>query len=274
MKKIFCGLFVILMFNIQLFAATVLQVKGNSAIVEISDAEMQNLQPASGQQIQLTSGSKRTAGIIKKVLNKKLLLTTKSSLDGQKVVRITSSGAASSTTASATMERPSAKSNSQSKKLLQKRWTLGANLKYVTGSANVTITSFPSQTLKYSGFAGSAVGLYYFGSFGIGAEGEYALMTGSTSIGKDNVTQLQMSLLGEYKFNSFAVGALFTFSNIKDTDNVGNDNSLNGTGFGAYAAYAVKPQVRILLEYRTVNYSLDPATYAASDIRLGAGYYF
>lgn len=273
MKKIF--ILALLNFLVGPIAksATILQVKGASAIVELSAAEFQNLQPVAGQHIQLSFSGKQARALIKKISNKKMLITSTISLAGQKIVGIKSDGSAGDLKDADISKNRSALQ--KSKLLLHKNWILGANLKYVTGSGNISITPFPSQTLKYSGFDASGIGIYYFGLLGIGFEGEYSALKGTTSIGKNTVTQVQLSFLGEYKIKLFSVGALLTlFSNLKDVDNLGNDNSLNGTGYGLFATYALRPQVRIILDYKMATYKLDPATYTSSDIRLGAGYYF
>ena len=252
-------------------AGTILQVKGASAIVELTDAEIQSVRPEAGQQINLLFGSKQAPATIKKVSNKKLLITTSVNLAGQKAVAVRAAGGSKSSSSSS-----DSRSGNSRRPRDQKDWTIGGNLKYVTGSAAIKITSQPDQTVKYSGFDATGVGLYYFGDVGIGVEGEYGTLSGSSSNGSSHkITQVQFNLLGEYKIKAFSVGALYTlFSNIKDTDSNQNDNSLNGTGFGVYATYAVMPQVRIIFDYKMASYKLDPATYSTSDMRIGAGYYF
>lgn len=263
----------LLLVSFGVHAGTILQVKGSSAIVEMSDAEIQSVRPEAGQQLLLLFGTKQAPATIKKVSNKKVLLTTTMNLAGQKSVAVrAANGAKASSSSSSSADR----SNSSSRRLKnQKDWTIGGNLKYVTGTANITITGFPGQTVQYSGFDASGIGIYYFGDIGVGLEGEYTTSNGTASTASHKLAQVQFSVLGEYKIKAFSVGALFTlFSNIKDTDSIGNDNSLNGTGYGVFATYTIMPQVRIIFDYKMANYKLDPATYSTNDMRIGAGYYF
>ena len=241
-------------------AANVLQVKGNSAILELSASEIETLQPEPGKKIGLTSNGKEAVAIIKKISNKKILINTRANLAGIKSVQVAASG---------TSETRSGNS--------QKKWALGANLQYVTGNSSIAITSFPSRTLKYSGFDVSGVGMYYIDAIGFGARGDYTLGSGATELASDKVTLIDFSLLGEYKFKTFSVGVMVVvFSNLHDSDTLNNDNSLNasGLGYGLFATYDIYKQFKLLLNYKTVDYKLDPATYGTSDIRLGAGYYF
>lgn len=255
-------------------AGTILQVKGASAIVEMTDAEIQSVKPEAGQQIVLLFGAKQAPATIKKVSNKKVLITTSVNLAGQKAVAVRAAGATKGNSSSGSSANNRSGNGSRRSKN-QKDWIVGGNLKYVTGSANITITGFPGMSVKYSGFDASGVGIYYFGDIGVGLEAEYGTLNGADTSASHKVTQVQFSALGEYKIKAFSVGGLFTlFSNIKDTDSNGNDNSLNGTGFGVFATYTVMPQVRIILDYKMASYKLDPASYSTSDIRLGAGYYF
>lgn len=273
MKNIFGIAALLLLSSSWAQAGTILQVKGASAIVEMTDAEIQSVKPEAGQQILLLFGAKQAPATIKKVSNKKVLITTTVNLAGQKAVAVRAAGAKGNS--SSAQSADSRSNNGSRRSRNQKDWIIGGNLKYVTGSANIKITGFPGLSVKYSGFDASGVGMYYFGDVGVGLEGEYGTLSGADTSASHKLTQVQFSILGEYKIKAFSVGALFTlFSNIKDTDSNGNDNSLNGTGYGVYATYTVMPQVRIILDYKMASYKLDPASYSTSDIRLGAGYYF
>lgn len=254
------------------YAARVLQVKGSSAIVELSDAEIQTLRPTSGQNVQLTFGSNRIDATIKKVAKKKILLATARDISGQKVVAVSSGGAGALSANSAAGKGSAARGKSSS----SKKWTAGANVKYVLmGAANQNIGNF-SAAVKYSGFDFSGVAIYNWDNFGAGLEGEYAMLKGTDAVSTSyNITQVQFSLLGEYRFQQFSAGGLFTVaSNYKSIDSIKNENSLNGMGFGAFFTYTVVPNVRLIFDYRIVDYKLDSATIKTSDIRLGAGYYF
>lgn len=252
------------------YAANVLQTKGSSAIIGLSDAEMQSLQPEAGKSIIILSSGKPVQANIKKVSNKKILLTLNGSLGDAKTVKIKVDSSSPKTSAAAPT-----KNGTTSKNASKKNWALGANLKYVTGSAAFSIPGIPNSTLKYSGFDVSGIGIYYFGKFGVGVEGEYSSLPGTNNAASATTTQIQMSLLGEYRINLFSVGALFTvFSNFKSSDSLGNETSLNGMGYGAYAAYMLFPSMRLSLDYKMGTYKLDTATITTSDIRFGAGYYF
>ena len=241
-------------------AANVLQVKGNSAILELSDSEFEALQPGPGKKIRLQVNGKDVPAVIKKLSNKKILINTNGNLVGTKSVQVAAGGSS---------ENKSGTS--------QKKWLLGANLQYVTGSSSITITSLAPRNLKYSGFDISGVGMYYFDAIGVGGRADYTFGNGTTEVASDKVTLVDFSLLGEYKFKTFSLGVmLVAFSNLHDTDTLNNDNSLNasGLGYGVFATYDIYKQVKLLLNYKTINYKLDPASYSTSDIRFGAGYYF
>ncbi len=268
--KLHLAMSAILLLTSVSYAARVLQVKGSSAILELSDAEIQTLRPAGGQNIQLTFGSERVDATIKKVANKKILLATASDISSQKVVSVSSGGAGVQAASAGPGKTARGKSASG------KEWTVGANIKYVLmGAANQNIKNIAAN-VKYDGFDLSGVGIYYLGDFGVGLEGEYAMLKGKDEKSVTyTTTQIQFSLLGEYRFKQFSAGGLFTLaSNYKETNSNGSDNSLNGMGFGAFFTYAVIPNVRLILDYRIVDYKLDSATIKTSDIRLGAGYYF
>ncbi len=269
-KQTVVGIYTFLFLGTLSFSATVLQTKGNSAILELSDIEIENLQPTAGQNIQLLAGGMQVDGSIKKISKKKILITTTADLSTEKIIKIQT---ASSNNSAKSPKRPIAKSATSN--MNSKKWTIGLNLKYaLSGTAKITISGFPFN-VKYSGLDLSGIGFYYWGNLGAGVEGEYAMLKGDDSTTSYNVTQIQMSLLGEYKFKDFSAGGLFTVaSNYKSTDTAGNENSLNGMGFGVFATYKIIPSVRLIFDYRIVDYKLDPATIKTTDMRLGAGYYF
>ena len=258
-------------------AANVLQVKGNSAILELSDLEFKTLQPEAGKNIRIIANGKAAVANIKKILNAKILINSNVNLTGTKSVQVLASNSNVSINEAGPRGSRSGNSNEKNKNTSQKNWILGGNLQYVTGSSSILIAPLASRTLNYSGFNVSGVGFYYFDSIGVGGRADYTFGNGTTATSSDKITQVDLSFLGEYKFKTFSVGAMLVlFSNIRDTDNLNNDNSLNssGLGYGLFATYDAYPQIKLLLNYKTVNYKLDPASYGTSDIRLGAGYYF
>ena len=269
-KQTVVGICIFLLLNNSGFAATVLQVKGNSAILELSDTEIENLKPTAGQNIQILVNGSQAEGSIKKISKKKILIFTTADLSKEKNIKIENTN---SNNSAKSTQRPSVKNPKNN--LNSKKWTLGLNLKYaLSGAAKITINSIPFN-VKYSGLDLSGIGFYYWGNLGAGVEGEYAMFKGDDGTISYNVTQIQISLLGEYKFNDFSAGGLFTLaSNYKSIDTAGNENSLNGMGFGVFATYKVIPSVRLIFDYRIVDYKLDPATIKTTDMRLGAGYYF
>ena len=254
-------------------AASVIQVKGNSAILELTDSELADLQPISGQKIKVLTNEISTDGMVKKVLKKKILISVNADLSAEKNVKIQADNGSTSVNGTKKMATKNLKTNSVSANA--KKWTLGVNLKYaLTGAAKIKINITPYD-VKYQGIDFSGIGIYYWGNLGAGVEGEYAMLKGDDTTVTYNVTQAQLSFLGEYKIKNFSVGALFTpASNYKSTDSAGNENSLNGMGFGIFGTYMVVPNVRLIFDYRTVDYKLDPATIKMTDMRLGAGYYF
>ena len=252
-------------------AASVLQVKGNSAVLELTDSEISELQPSAGQKIKISVNETLADGLIKKIVKKKILVSVNSDLTGEKNVRILMDGGNNSADGTKRLSNRNSKSNSSP----MKKWTLGLNLKYALGgAAKITINNTPFD-LKYQGIDFSGIGFYYWGNVGAGVEGEYAMLKGDGNSITYNVTQIQLSLLGEYKIKDFSAGGLFTLaSNYKSTDSANNENSLNGMGFGIFGTYTVVPNVRIIFDYRIVDYKLAPATIKMTDMRLGAGYYF
>ncbi len=262
----------ILLLSPVIYAAQVLQVKGSSAIVELSDAEIQTLRPTGGLNVLLTFENDKVDATIKKVAKKKILLTIARDISGQKFVTVSSGGAGAQSANSATAKKAGARGKSSG----DKKWTAGVNVKYVLmGAANQNIANVKAN-VKYSGFDLSGVAIYYWDNFGAGLEGEYAMLKGTDAGSATyDITQAQFSLLGEYRLQQFSAGALFTVaSNYKSADSIKNENSLNGMGFGAFFTYTVVKNVRLILDYRILDYKLDTATIKTSDLRLGAGYYF
>ena len=49
-------------------AASVLQVKGNSAVLELTDSEISELQPSAGQKIKISVNETLADGLIKKIV--------------------------------------------------------------------------------------------------------------------------------------------------------------------------------------------------------------
>ena len=277
-------------------AATILQTKAKSAIIQVTESELNDLHLAAGQTIQFSVGGKNIQAAIVKVAKDKILVKSNADLTGQDKAAIELSiplGAAAATTPAAPMQEaapvqtaaPTKKTHASSSGksyAMKKPWIAGVNLQYVTGSAKVQYADLavgvagPSYSFSVTGFDLSGTGIYYFGQWGVGAEAEYATLKGKDSSNSANVTQMQLSGLAEYKITpAISAGALLTIaSNLKLNDNAGNDSSLNGTGFGIFGTYQVMPQVRLILDYRTVSYKLDGNTVTSSDIRLGGGYYF
>lgn len=272
-KKLGSAVFTFLFIALPADAASVLQVKGNSAILELVDSEFSELQPTAGQKIKISVNGILSDALIKKIVKKKILISVNSDLTGEKNVIIQSDNDSGSANGSKRSSNKISKTNFASANT--KKWTLGLNLKYALGgSAKITINNTPFD-VTYQGIDFSGIGFYYWGNIGAGVEGEYAMLKGTDRAATYNITQIQLSFLGEYKIKDFSVGGLFTLaSNYKSTDSAGNENSLNGMGFGIFGTYTVVPNVRLIFDYRIVDYKLDPATIKTTDMRLGAGYYF
>ncbi|MFZ3228683.1 MAG: hypothetical protein WA160_00635 [Pseudobdellovibrio sp.] len=291
----------IMLFSIQsAYAATLVQTKGNSAIIELTDLELQTLNPSAGQNIQFNVGGTSVAASVAKAVKNKILVKTNKDLTGQKNVQIEIANSVADASTNSEFANPDSappanEKNRRAKKdsartsgnksMLNKKIIYGVNLKYITGSAKIKyadtiINSIPVSgadfTQNYTGFDLSGTGFYYFGAIGVGVEAEYASINATASYANSTITQMQLSLLSEYKIQNFSAGALLTVaSNYKATDNLGNDSSLNAMGgLGVFGTYQVMPNVRMILDYRTISYKLDANTVNTSDIRLGGGYYF
>ncbi|OFZ30389.1 MAG: hypothetical protein A2622_08235 [Bdellovibrionales bacterium RIFCSPHIGHO2_01_FULL_40_29] len=269
MIKQFIALTIILGLSYLAEAGTVTQTKGTSAIIELSDDEIQNLSPYTGQNIQISFNGQQVDATVRKISKRKILVSTSKVLSKQKNVEVLAGGPGVS------ISKKSSYSDKSKASVSSKNWTLGANVKYVLmGKEKRTISSVAID-IVYSGFDLSGIGFYYWGSFGVGVEGEYAMLQGKDTTASHTISQMQMSILGEYKISTISFGALFTIaSNYKSSDGVGNELSVNGMGYGIFATYSVTPQVRLIFDYRMANYKLDPATIEISDMRIGAGYYF
>lgn len=276
-------------------AAKILQTKAKSAIIEVTDSEIDGLKLAAGQNIQFTVAGAAVQASVVKVIKNKILVKANSDLTGQQNAQIELSTPIGSESAAAPVTPPAAAKPQQrahktsayvkSGSIPKKPWIAGVNLKYVKGTAkiqfadtvvsNVTVPGF-SFNQSTTGFDLSGVGIYYFGQMGAGVELEYATLKGSDSDYSSTVTQMQMSGLGEYKFDGgFSAGVLLTIaSNFKASDNSGNDSSLNGMGFGIFGTYQVTPEIRAVMDYKTITYKLDANSVSMADFRIGAGYYF
>ncbi len=277
MSKYFV-LIIILAQGFSSHAAKILQVKNNSAILELNNAEMQTLEPTPGQNIRLTFGNEQVNATVKKMAKNKLLIEVSGDISNQKVVSISKGGtgadSSKATTAKSAKYAKTAKSV-KNEDASSKEWSIGVNTRYVvSGTASQTINGISSK-VSYSGFVLSGIALYNWDNFGVGVDGEYALLQGKAGSVTSKITQIQFSLVGEYRLQKYSAGGLFTLgSNFNSTDSTNAENSLNGMGFGVFATYAFSPNIRLLLDYRNVDYKLDSATIKTSDIRLGAGYYF
>lgn len=276
-------------------AATILQTKAKSAIVQVSDSEVNDLQLAPGQNIQFTSNGATVQASIVKVIKNKILIKSDTDLTGQQNANVDISIPLGAPAAQAAA--PQEPMGGSTRKVVtkdrafvnksampKKPWIAGVNVKYVNGSSkvkfsstNLGVTTEQSFSFPVTGFDLSGVGFYYFGQWGAGAEVEYATLKGSDSGNTATITQMQLNALGEYKINSkITAGASITLaSNYKASDSQGNDSSLNGMlGFGVFGTYQVTPKIRALLEYKSMNYKLDSNSVTTTDIRIGAGYYF
>ncbi|MBC7467010.1 MAG: hypothetical protein H7256_13560 [Bdellovibrio sp.] len=276
-------------------AATILQTKAKSAIVQVSDSEVNDLQLSAGQSIQFSAGGATIQASIVKLIKNKILIKSDTDLTGQQNANVDISIPLGSPTAQAAAPQQQAgvaprkvvmkdRAFVNKSTMSKKPWMAGVNVKYVNGSSKIkfsqavgTATIETSYSFPVTGFDLSGVGFYYFGPWGAGAEVEYATLKGSDSGNTATITQMQLNALGEYKINpKITAGASLTIaSNYKASDSVGNDSSLNGMlGFGVFGTYQVTPNIRALVEYKTMNYKLDSNTVSTSDIRIGAGYYF
>lgn len=287
-----------LLFAISSQAATILQTKGPSAIIEVSDTEVQTLGLQAGQVVQFTVDAAPVNASVVKVIKNKILVKANKDLTGKANVAVeliaphAGGGAAATTTAEApaapeaapapvTHSKPARSAKGSKSMGMKKPWIAGVNLKYITGSGKVSfaasgiVPAFDSNQTT-SGFGFSGIGIYYFGQLGAGAEVEYASLKGSDSGYSTTATQMQLSALGEYKITPvISAGVVLTLaSNLKSTDNVGNDSSLNGMGFGVFGTYNVTPEIRVILDYRSIPYKLDSNSITLTDIRIGGGYYF
>lgn len=278
-------------------AAKILQTKAKSAIIEVSEGEIDDLKLAAGQNIQFTASGATVQGSVVKIIKNKILVKANSDLTGQQNAQIELSilnGALPTTDAAAAPIAPAARPQRTHKEKSsayvrsgsgsKKPWISGVNLKYIKGSSKiqfadtvvgaVTVPGF-SFNQSTTGFDLSGVGIYYFGQMGAGVELEYASIKGSDSTYSSTITQMQLSGLGEYKFDAFSAGVILTVaSNYKASDSSGNDSSLNGTGFGVFGTYQVTPEIRAVIDYKSVTYTLDSNSISMADFRIGAGYYF
>lgn len=267
-------IFLLLFVAVQSQSAEIKQTKGNSAIIELNEEEIDNLKLSIGENIILTINEESYLANITSKKNSKLLIKANRDLTGTK-----------NSFAEITKKTNRATGKSQGSNQQQKKIIYGVNAKYITGTASIKYADTvvgsltvpgASITQNYSGFNLSASGFYYYDQIGIGAEAEYSSLSGTGSNITSTITQMQINALAEYRYQKFSVGGLITLaSNYKSTDSAKNDTSLNGMGgFGVFATYQVIPAVRAILEYRTMNYKLDSNSVNTSDIRLGAGYFF
>jgi hypothetical protein len=274
-------------------AATILQTKGKSAILEVTDTELQTLKLQAGQNIQFSANGVVSQSSILKVIKNKILVKGNVDLNAEKgtpvslaVIRggTAPTGNAAASSAQRPVVRKEKSSAWSSKPSPSKRWITGVNLQYVTGSSKIQFADVvvggitqtgASDTQSISGFNFSGTGIYYFDKIGVGGELEYGMLKGAGT-NKSTITQTQLSGLAEYKItDKISAGGLLTIaSNYKATDDASNDISLNGMGFGIFGTYEVMPQVRLIVDYRTISYKLEGNSVSESDIRLGGGYYF
>lgn len=275
-------------------AATIVQSKAKSAIIELTDAEINSLHLAAGQNIQFTVGNSPVQASIVKIVKNKILIKSDVDLTGNaKVpVEISAAGGGAEMAAATTPAPARGQQKARSQRAAvnksassKKPWIAGVNFKYVaSGSTSVqfadtvvggvTVPGF-TASLKTTGFVLSGIGFYYFGQWGAGAEVEYASLKGSDANYSSTITQMQLSGVGEYKFGAISAGASLTIaSNYKAGDNFGNDSSLNGMGFGIFGTYQITPQIRGILDYKAINYSLEGNSVKTTLISIGGGYYF